>query len=84
MDKTKTTDQEVGLLQGLSGVSPDSALVTYKDLLLALAIFIRAIGTNYLPNMFPSLLPSPDSIVFPSPPILSLLGLFPSSLVNDI
>jgi len=46
------------LLQGLSDVGPDYALWTTKDLLLALAAFIRATATNYLPHMFPSLPPS--------------------------
>jgi len=47
------------LLQGLSDVGPDSPLWTAKDLLLALAAFIRATATNYPPDMFPSLPPSP-------------------------
>jgi len=45
------------LLQGLSDVGPDSPLWSDKQLLLALADFIRATGTNYPPDMFPSLPP---------------------------
>ena len=43
------------LLQGLSDVGPDSPLWLDKNLLLALATFITATGTNYPPDMFPSL-----------------------------
>jgi len=43
------------LLQGLSDVGPDSPLLSDKEPLLALATFIRATGTNYPPDMFPSL-----------------------------
>jgi len=64
------------LLQGLTSVGPISPLWTSKDLLLALAAFIRATATNYPPDMFPSLPPSPASMVFPSSPILRPLGLF--------
>jgi len=42
------------LLQGLSDVGPDSPLWSDKQLLLALAAFIRATD-NYPPDMFPSL-----------------------------
>jgi len=66
------------LLQGLSDVGPDSPLWTDKNLLLALAAFIRATATNYPPDMFPVLPPSPASIVFSSSPALRPLGLFSS------
>jgi len=72
------------LLQGLSDVGPDSPLCTSKDLLLALAAFIRATATNYPPDMFPSLPPSPASMVFPSSPTSHPLGLFSSSPTQAI
>jgi len=67
------------LLQGFSDVGPDSPLWSDKQLLLALAAFIRATGTNYPPDMFPSLPPSPASMVFPSSPPNISKGLFSSS-----
>jgi len=67
------------LLQGLSDVGPDSPLWSDKQLLLALADFIRATGTNYPPDMFPSLPPSPALMVFPSSPPSISKGLFSSS-----
>jgi len=66
------------LLQGLSDMGLDSPLWTDKNLLLALATFIRATATNYPSDMFPSLPPSPSSMVFPSSPALPPLGLFSS------
>jgi len=45
------------LLQGLSEVGPDSPVWAVKELLLALASFIQATGTNYPPRHVP--LPSP-------------------------
>jgi len=56
------------LLQGLSSLGLDSPLWSSKELLLALAAFIRATATNYSPDMFPSLPPSLTSMVFPSSP----------------
>jgi len=70
------------LLQGLTSVGPDSPLWTSKYLLLALAAFIRATATNYPPDMFPSLPPSPASMVFPSSPISRPVGLFSSSPIR--
>jgi len=64
------------ILQGLSSFGPDSRLWTDKNLLLALAAFIRATATNYPPDMFPSLPPSPASMVFPSCPISRPLSFF--------
>jgi len=72
------------LLQGLTSVGPDSLLWTTKDLLLAMAAFIRATATNYPPNMFPSLPPSPASMVFPSSPISRPVGLFSSFPIRAI
>jgi len=72
------------LLQGLTSVGPDSPLWTSKDLLLALAAFIRATATNYPPDMFPFLPPSPASMVFPSSPISRPVGLFSSSPLRAI
>jgi len=66
------------LLQGLTSVGPDSPLWTNKNLLLALATFIRATATNYPPDMFPSLPSSPASMVFPSSRISRPMGLFSS------
>ena len=63
------------LIQGLSDVSPDYPLWSDKALLLALAAFIRATGTKYPPNMFPSLPPSPASMVPPSSAPTILKGL---------
>jgi len=67
------------LLQGLSDMGPDSPLWSDKQLLLALAASIRATGTNYPPDMFPSLPPSPVSMVFPSSPPSISQGLLSSS-----
>jgi len=67
------------LLQGLSDVGPDSPLWSDKQLLLALATFIRATGTNYPPDMFPSLPRSLASMVFPSSPPSISKGLLSSS-----
>jgi len=72
------------LLQGLSDVGPDSPLGSDKQLLLALANFIQATGTNYPPDMFPSVPPSPASMVFPSPPPSISKGLFSSSLPRPV
>jgi len=72
------------LLQGFTSVGLDSPLWTSKDLLLALAAFIRATGTNYPPDMFPSLPPSPASMVFPSSPSSCPVGLFSSSPLRAI
>jgi len=72
------------LLQSLTSVGPDSPLWTDKDLLLALAAFIRATATNYPPDMFPSLPPSLASMVFPSSPISPPAGLFFSSPLHAI
>jgi len=66
-------------LQGLSDVGRDSPLGSNKELLLALATFIRATGTNYPPDMFSSLPPSPGSMVFPSSPPGISKGLLSSS-----
>jgi len=66
------------LLQGLSDVGPDSPLWSNKELLLALAAFIRATGTNYPPDMFLSVSPSPASMVFRSSPPRILKGLLSS------
>jgi len=71
-------------LQGLSSVGPDSPLWTSKDLLWALAAFIRASATNYPPDMFPSLPHSPDSIVFLSSPISCPLGHFSSFPLHSV
>jgi len=46
----------------------NSPLWASKELLLALAAFIPATATNYPSDMFPSLPPSPASMVFPSFP----------------
>jgi len=67
------------LLQGITSVGPDSPLWISKDLLMALAAFIKAIATNYPPDMFPSLPHSPASMGFPFSLILRPLGLFSSS-----
>jgi len=67
------------LLQGLCSVGPDSPLWTDKDLLLALATFIRATGANYLPDILPFLPPSLASMVFPSSLASHPLALFSSS-----
>jgi len=74
-----TSNHRKRLLQGLSDVGPDSPLWSDKQLLLALAAFIRATGTNYPPDMFPALPPSPASMVFPSSPPSISKGLFSSS-----
>ena len=55
-------------LQGLTSVSPDAPLWSSVSLLSSLAAYIRATATNCPPDMFPSLPPSPASMVFPSPP----------------
>jgi len=67
------------LLQGPSDVGPDSPLWSDKELLLALASFTRATGTNYPPEMFSSILPSPASMVFCSSPPSISKGLLSSS-----
>jgi len=67
------------LLQGLSDMGPDSPLWSDKQRLLVLADFIRATGTNYPPDMFASLPPSPASMVFPSSPPSISKGLCSSS-----
>jgi len=72
------------LLQGITSVGPDSPLWTSKNLLLALAAFIRATATNYPPDMFLSLPPSPASMVLPSSTILRPLGLFSSSPIQAV
>jgi len=72
------------LLQGITSVGPDSPLWSSKILLLALAAFIRATATNYPPDMFPSLPPSPASMDFPSSPILRPLGLCSSSPIRAV
>jgi len=74
-----TSSYRERLLQGLSDVGSDSPLWPDEQLLLALAVFIRATGTNYPLNMFPSLPPSPASMVFPSSPPSISKGLFSSS-----
>ena len=67
-------------LQGVASVAPDSPLWSSPPLLLALASYIRATGTNFPPDMPPELPPSPASMVFPSsPPAPPPLGLLASS-----
>jgi len=61
-------------LQGLTSVGPDAPLWSSVSLLSSLAAYIRATATNYPPDMFPSLPPSPTSMVFPSPPTSPLPG----------
>jgi len=63
-----------GHVQGLPSVGPDAPLWSSVSLLSSLAPYIRATATNYLPDMFPSLPPSPGSMVFPSPPTSPLPG----------
>ena len=67
-------------LQGVISVAPDSPLWSSPSLLLALASYIKAIGTNFPPGMLPELPPSPASMVFPSsPPAPPHVGLLVSS-----
>ena len=67
-------------LQGVASVAPDSPLWSSPPLLLALASYIKATGTNFPPDMPPELPPSPASMVFPSsPPAPPPLGLLASS-----
>ena len=76
---TSTSDTRERLLQGLSDVGPESPLWSSKTLLLALASFITATGTNFPPDMFPSLPPSPASMVPPSSPAVPARDIFASS-----
>ena len=67
-------------LQGVSSVEHDTPLWFFSSLLLSLAAFIRATGTVFLPDMFPSQPLSPTSMVFPSSPVgLPPLALLASS-----
>ena len=67
-------------LQGVASVAPDSPLWSSPPLLLALASYIRATGTNFPPDMSPGSPPSSASMVFPSsPPARPPLGLRASS-----
>jgi len=61
-------------LQRLTSVGPDAPLWSSGSLLSSLAAYIRATATNYPPDMFPSLPPSPASMVFPYPPTSPLPG----------
>jgi len=64
---TAKTGARLRHLQGLTSVGPDAPLGSSVSLLSSLAAYIRATATNYPPDMFPSLPPSPASMVFPSP-----------------
>jgi len=67
-------------VQGMASVSPDVPLSSSVSLLSSLAAYIKATATNYPPDMFPSLPPSPASIVFPSLPASPLpVGLLSTS-----
>ena len=79
LDCPSTGDKRKRLLEGLADVGPDSPLRTSKPLLLALASLIMATGTNVPPDMFPSLPPSPTSMVPPSSPIAPARDIFASS-----
>jgi len=61
-------------IQGLTSVGPDPPLWFSVSLLSSLAAYIEATSTHYPPDMFPSLPPSPASMVFPSPPASPLPG----------
>ena len=74
-----TSDKRERLLQGFSDVGPESPLWTSKTLRLALASFIMATGKNFPPDMFPSLPPSPASMVPPSSPAVPFRDIFASS-----
>ena len=67
------------LLQGLLDIGPEFPLWTSKPLLLALASFIRATGTNFPPDMFPSLPPLLASLVPHSSPVAPVRDFFASS-----
>ena len=57
-------------LHGVFSVGPDARLWSSSSLLLLLAAFIRATGTAFAPDMFPSSPPSfPVSMVFLSSPV---------------
>ena len=67
-------------LQGVTSFAPYSPLRTSPSVLLALASYIKATGTNFPPGMLPELPPSPASMVFPSsPPAPPPVGLLVSS-----
>jgi len=67
-------------LQGLTSVGADASLWSSVSLLSSLAAYIRATAINYPTDMFPSLPPSPASMVFPSPPASPFpVGLLSSS-----
>jgi len=61
-------------LQGLLSLGPDAPLWSSVSFLSCLTAYIKATATNYPPDMFPSLPPSPASMVFPSPPVSPLPG----------
>ena len=79
-----TADKREHLLQGLSDVGPESPLWSSRPLLLALAAFIMATGTNFPPDMLPSLPPSPASMVPPSSPASPIRDIFASSPLRPV
>jgi len=67
-------------LQGFTSVSPDAPIWSTVSLHSSLSAYVKATTTNHGPDMFPSLPPSPASMVFLSAPASPLpVGLLFSS-----
>ena len=56
-------------LQGITSVAPDAPLWSSPPLLIGLASFIRATGTNFPPDMFPAPPLSSATMVLPTSPV---------------